>query len=121
MGWRRLCAAGMAASIFVATAGAAQAAKLEIIYWGSGQLEWLQVDGRSYTVDDGSVVADGIYEGSHTVTFGAAGTSRSFDVYLSSANAVTKGDWCIDLELESHDLLSDGECEEMWDDYFYGF
>ena len=121
MGWRRLCGAGMAASIFVATAGAAQAAKLEIIYWGSGQLEWLQVDGRSYTVDDGSVVADGIYEGSHTVTFGAAGTSRSFDVYLSSANAVTKGDWCIDLELESHDLLSDGECEEMWDYYFYGF
>ena len=27
MGWRRLCAAGMAASIFVATAGAAQAAR----------------------------------------------------------------------------------------------
>jgi hypothetical protein len=121
MGKCRFCAASMAVGMFSMTAGAAQAANLEIIYWGDGRLEWLQIDGRSYTVTDDQVVAKDIYEGSHTVTFGAAGTSRSFDVYLSSGNAVNNGNWCISLELESHELLDHDSCEEMWDAYFYGY
>lgn len=120
MGWIRLFAAGLAAGTMALAAGVAQAATLEIVYWGAGNLEWVQIDGRSYTVDDDTVVAKDIYEGSHNVLFGANGTSRTFDVYLSSGNAAGGGNWCISVELESHEVLSEYDCEDMWD-YYFGF
>lgn len=117
MGWFRFCAAGLAAGVVALAAGAAQAGMLEIIYWDTGNLEWLQVDGVSYTVDDDTVTIKNIYDGSHSITYGANGTTRSIDLNLSGSNAAEDGYWCMDLELGSYELLDADDCDEMW--YYY--
>lgn len=120
MRWFRSVASGLAAGIVALGATSAQAGKLEIIYWGDGQLEWLQIDGASYSVTDGTVVATDIYEGWHSFSYGANGSSRSFSVYLSSDNAAGQADaWCMSLELDTYELLDDYDCEDMWDWYWY--
>jgi hypothetical protein len=119
MRFLRFVAAGLAAGVMALAAGAAQAGVLEIVYWGTGALEWVQVDGVSYTVDDDTVTIKDIYDGSHSVSFGANGTSRSFDLHLTGSNAAKAGAWCMALELDTHELLDDYDCEDMWDYYYF--
>lgn len=114
MAWLKRSAAALSAAVLAASAGAAQAGQLEIAYWGQGALQWLQVDGRNYTVEYDGVVIKDINEGAHTISFGTATTSRSFDVNLSGGNAAQSGYWCMALELDEHEFLDEYDCEEMW-------
>ncbi|HEX6866273.1 MAG TPA: hypothetical protein VF122_03480 [Caulobacteraceae bacterium] len=121
MGWFKATMIGLSAAVSVFAAGSARAGDLELIYWDTGKLEWFQVDGVSYTLDDNySVTVKNIYNGSHTLAFGANGTSRSFSVYLSDDNATDPGHWCVDLRLETHEFLDGWDCEDMWDYYMFG-
>lgn len=109
----------VAAGVMALAASAAHAGVLELIYWDTGHLEWLQVDGVSYTVDDDTVIIKDIYDGSHSVAYGANGTTRSMDIYLSGSNTAKAGYWCMDLELDTYELLGGDDCDEMWDYYYW--
>lgn len=119
MTWLKRSVAALSAVVLAASAGAAQAGELEIAYWGDGTLQWLQVDGRSYTVEYDSVEIKDIYEGAHTITYGNASTSRTIYVTLSSGNSAGTGYWCMALELDEYELLDDYDCDDMWDYYYF--
>ena len=109
---------GLAAALI---ATSAQAGKLEIAYWGPGTLEWVKIDGYSYTVEDGTVTVNNVPEGSYYAEFGANGATRTLTLQLTSSNYAKTGDWCIELNLDSHNYLDEEDCEWMWDDYWMGF
>ena len=114
----RTVLAGLAAALI---ASSAQAGKLEIVYWGPGMLEWVKIDGYSYTVEEDTIEVNNVPAGSYYLEFGANGTTRSLTLRLDSSNYAKSGDWCVELLLESHSLLDDEDCEWMWDEYYYGW
>jgi hypothetical protein len=107
--------------------GAAAAGTLDIVYWGKDSGASVVVDGQSYSLSasDDWVTVQNIYQGAHSLTLYANGTSMSRDFTLTDGNTYSNGDkgpnWCMDLEDNGAEILDPDTCDDMMDYYFDGW